>query len=80
MLRDRATLLQLDQCLKQRPPAALPPMPANCLLPIAIDVIGRGAIEPFSIVCAPTKVDVRRQLRQQRRSFDSCCADAICSC
>lgn len=70
VLRDEGTLQQLETCLTQRNGLDALALSVNCLIPISIDVAGRGSAEKFAIICLPTKSDLKRD-QQLKRNLDN---------
>lgn len=66
VLREHAKLQQITHCLQQRGNIDHLNLPANCLLPVSIDIAGRGNAEKYAIICLPKKSDLKREQRAQR--------------
>lgn len=59
VLRDKDQLNQIDQFLTGRT-KTLTNIDENCLIPVTLTMNGRGNAEKFSIICLPTKQDLRK--------------------
>lgn len=61
MLRERDVLEQLDHCLQHHQKSSGLNLPENCLIPVSVDMDGRGTAENFSIICLPKHADFKRE-------------------
>lgn len=61
MIRERNILEQLKSCLKNHRTATRVNLPENCLIPVTIDLDGRGIARKFSIICLPKRADFTRE-------------------
>lgn len=59
MLRDKCKLNEIEQFLTGRN-KILTNIDENCLIPITLTMNGRGNANKFSIICLPTKQDLRK--------------------
>lgn len=66
VLREAEKLQQIDKCLSQRQNIDALELPVNCLIPVSIDVAGRGSAEKFTIICLPKGCDLKREQRMKR--------------
>lgn len=64
VLRDKSRLNQIDQFLSGRT-KELTNIDENCLIPVTLTMNGRGTANKFSIICLPTKQDLRKAQRNR---------------
>ncbi|EDW00420.1 ribonucleases P/MRP protein subunit POP1 [Drosophila grimshawi] len=66
VLRDRAVLQRLDECVRRR--QALPePLPGHCLIQIQLRLQSRGQLGDNALICLPTRSDWKRRWQQLKR-------------
>lgn len=65
MLREKDALQKIEKCLLHRSKSSDINLPENCLIPVTIDVDGRGVAEKFAIICLPKKFDFKREQRMK---------------
>lgn len=66
VLREKEMLNKITNCCVKRIPLSTLDLPANCLIPITIEMDNRGAATKFSIVCLPKRSDLKRNERKLR--------------
>lgn len=67
VLRDKRKLAELDQMLSGRKPTPTNDIDENWLIPIAVEMNGRGMCNRFSIICMPTKADLENNKDNMRK-------------
>lgn len=63
VLRDRALLQRLDECLHRRQPWP-EQVPDNCLIQLQFRMQARGHLKDNALICLPTRADWKRRWRQ----------------
>lgn len=66
VLRDKSKLNEIDQFLRGRT-KILTNIDENALIPIALTMTGRGNANNFTIICLPTKHDLRKHQRNRNQ-------------
>ncbi|KAH8394480.1 hypothetical protein KR222_011376 [Zaprionus bogoriensis] len=68
VLRERALLQRLDECVRDRRGQAFPAqLPDNCLIQIQLRLQARGHLKDNALICLPTRADWKRRWRQLKR-------------
>lgn len=70
VLRDRGKLNEIDQFLSGRT-KFLTNIDENALIPIELTMTGRGNANKFTIICLPTKQDLRKQQKNRNKFINA---------
>lgn len=69
VLRDRAKLHQIEQCLQRLQNFSSLNVPDHCLIPISITMDNRGVATKYSIICLPKRMDLKTNVKKLK-SFE----------